>query len=1165
MTPLRGSVSWTGKPVSYYLHVIDRTKLEKYFHRLKNPKEEEGRQCRSQVKKELSKQLALDTSSNDSKDRDDRSITHCNDEGGFFGPTTRRAWSDWCSGKNKIVRSNASSGEEESTKKKITNGRRKVSTRRRLSAASLELKRGPGRPKKAACGRNRKKKSKNIRISGLDLLHSQTILSTSPQATFRRPPPAPGCVDQKLSSIRCGSPLLGAVALEPLNSPGANISANLEILMESFRNQYLQFLQYMRTPQFHVSVREQCELEKERHSKLTSRAAQLEKQVKVLIEDSVALLKLRMLELGIQASTPTDLLTKAKEIVLQHKQLQAQANTLQGQVASLETEHAHLTAVHRMYTKPQPVPQVAEDLKGCSPPARESLLREISSVLSRRKTLCERVGHLNSEVRILERVAAPRGKENERLDACTAKLGNMDSLADVEVKTEDSSDGVQMGDEQAILPKQEWSLPVRIPLKDVSGLEPGLLGDFEQRRVCGTVSSKDSGIASADSQTGSERDAHSPLVGNAYSPISRPSSTDSLAAPSADYLSYAPELPVLERDELPIAKEELVEPSLSGCPLAPDQYQSSSPKVERSELTTDEGDNARACPMESKKPICGGNVQGPSGGLILNLGSLLASAVKAANLKAEEMRQKKMKRKPSPAVEEEHCSSASHAKKTCQQPDSSHGGNCGARLVEDNAVIVQERRTSAAKSEVGSDKRVSASPSKHWQAKVSSGFDRLVAFASTAIDRSKEMRRRSSMEDREISSKVSSNAERVNANTERVPKSAMHRQWVVDAVVNKDRTNTHAKDNTLSLKFKVVHTKEFVDQGRKSSTSSTEDPPFRCKGPRTPPDTPPRTPSPEPLAASSANTQRGPFTPVYSPHSVSSSQSDASPSCSPKSQSCSPGHRDNAEIQCLSSSRKSPPPCESYDTKSDVSKSPYDRHFKKKFVHKGRNWSTKYQSKFRPKGKDWDWNQSSSANEGSLKSGAQLITRIAPLSHGNQPQVDSDMPSGIVPAVGATVSASASHLPAISNVSMSAAAGPAVTTASPMISNMSIPPPSFSLPPPVATTNPPTPLLAFPDISIPPPNHRPQTRPITHTTSQQQTVHHHLTSPGNVPIVAGGRIHQISQPIHPPMSILASALESHRALPRRGTELNYSSMCTASRNSAVLPVPRHPVLHHYMT
>ena len=27
MDPLKGSVSWTGKPVSYYLHVIDRAKV----------------------------------------------------------------------------------------------------------------------------------------------------------------------------------------------------------------------------------------------------------------------------------------------------------------------------------------------------------------------------------------------------------------------------------------------------------------------------------------------------------------------------------------------------------------------------------------------------------------------------------------------------------------------------------------------------------------------------------------------------------------------------------------------------------------------------------------------------------------------------------------------------------------------------------------------------------------------------------------------------------------------------------------------------------------------------------------------------------------------------------------------------------------------------------
>ncbi len=39
LSPLKGQVSWTGKPVNYYLHIIDRGKLEKYFRRQKHPEE----------------------------------------------------------------------------------------------------------------------------------------------------------------------------------------------------------------------------------------------------------------------------------------------------------------------------------------------------------------------------------------------------------------------------------------------------------------------------------------------------------------------------------------------------------------------------------------------------------------------------------------------------------------------------------------------------------------------------------------------------------------------------------------------------------------------------------------------------------------------------------------------------------------------------------------------------------------------------------------------------------------------------------------------------------------------------------------------------------------------------------------------------------------------
>ena len=68
---------------------------------------------------------------------------------------------------------------------------------------------------------------------------------------------------------------------------------------------------------------------------MKSRAAQLEKQIKILIDDSVVLLKARMTELDINATSPVDLLAKAKEIVMRHKDLQAKAARLQTQVRFL--------------------------------------------------------------------------------------------------------------------------------------------------------------------------------------------------------------------------------------------------------------------------------------------------------------------------------------------------------------------------------------------------------------------------------------------------------------------------------------------------------------------------------------------------------------------------------------------------------------------------------------------------------------------------------------------------------------------------------------------------------------------------------------------------------------------------------------------------------------
>ena len=153
------------------------------------------------------------------------------------------------------------------------------------------------------------------------------------------------------------------------------------------RDQFMAMLESMRTPTYRTAVNADIAKERERNSKLQSRAAQLEKQIKVLIDDSVALLKARMTELGINATSPGDLLAKAKEIVLRHKQLQNKASKLQAQVSNIETEQAKVTA-QRYQELQEKFNNGSNNLP--TPPnplTQEYILKEICTTLSQRKKL----------------------------------------------------------------------------------------------------------------------------------------------------------------------------------------------------------------------------------------------------------------------------------------------------------------------------------------------------------------------------------------------------------------------------------------------------------------------------------------------------------------------------------------------------------------------------------------------------------------------------------------------------------------------------------------------------------------------------------------------------------------------------------------------------------
>ncbi|XP_034942950.1 histone-lysine N-methyltransferase, H3 lysine-79 specific isoform X2 [Chelonus insularis] len=395
MTPLKGSVSWTGKPVSYYLHVIDRTKLERYFLRLKN-----NRLGGPDV--ENSDSVISNTASNSSK------ISNRSERGDRAKRDLTRQLDSPNNSELQATNSDSDLDDNMKSRRKTSKMRRKLNRKvgngiTRTSARGRQ--RGRGGVKKA-------KPKKAINISGLDLLHSQTLLSTSPQAIGKKPPPAPGCVDQHLSSLSLSLQAHSTSVHEELSIPPAPAATPyaLQILLDLYRDQFMLMLEAIKTPAYKVSVNTDLAKERERNSKLQSRAAQLEKQIKVLIDDSVALLKARMTELGINASSPCDLLAKAKEIVLRHKQLQAKASKLQAQVSSMETEQSRLAALRHQELQEKFNAHGSTNNISNPPQAltQEYILKEISATLSQRKKLHSQVSKLEHELNLLERATSEK-------------------------------------------------------------------------------------------------------------------------------------------------------------------------------------------------------------------------------------------------------------------------------------------------------------------------------------------------------------------------------------------------------------------------------------------------------------------------------------------------------------------------------------------------------------------------------------------------------------------------------------------------------------------------------------------------------------------------------------------------------------------------------------
>ncbi|KAG7310918.1 hypothetical protein JYU34_003757 [Plutella xylostella] len=427
MSPLKGSVSWTGKPVSYYLHIIDRTKLERYFQRLKNPKakvskrgqndegETSGKRNISAPPTRQSTPDLFNGNSNHSTGslpERRRKVTRPRAVRADMGRTRGRATA---AAKRRAARRSTES-EEEQTGTSGTDdeppapapaprewgapwascdtGRRgRVANKRSASAGS-----GAGNRRRP---RTKRRRNNGGSIAGLDLLHSTTLASTVENGAVTAPPP--GCVEQRLSSLGALQP--PSRLHKELSIPPAPTPYSLQVLLELFRDQYLAFTGRLADPQYEREVSHAVDKERERNQKLKSRASQLDKQISVLISDSVALLKARMSELGIHASNTVDLLAKAKEIVGRHKELQSKASKLQAQVNNIEAEQAMLVKqrTFEITEKYRQLGHLPPDAEITQTAAQECILKEISATLAHRKRLHAQVAHLQSEIVQIEK------------------------------------------------------------------------------------------------------------------------------------------------------------------------------------------------------------------------------------------------------------------------------------------------------------------------------------------------------------------------------------------------------------------------------------------------------------------------------------------------------------------------------------------------------------------------------------------------------------------------------------------------------------------------------------------------------------------------------------------------------------------------------------------
>lgn len=115
---------------------------------------------------------------------------------------------------------------------------------------------------------NRKQKAKrkppkrSVKISAsLNLLHSETVLSTTPEVSMSIKEPPKGCVDHTLTSITGVGAGYAATHTE-LPPPAGDIPYSLQLLLDDYKEGFMNMINMFKTQKFREDVEAQIKAEK---------------------------------------------------------------------------------------------------------------------------------------------------------------------------------------------------------------------------------------------------------------------------------------------------------------------------------------------------------------------------------------------------------------------------------------------------------------------------------------------------------------------------------------------------------------------------------------------------------------------------------------------------------------------------------------------------------------------------------------------------------------------------------------------------------------------------------------------------------------------------------------------------------------------------------------